>query len=61
MTGKEKEILKSRFQQRWGQAICVAGSGQRKAKTAGPKKARRNLPTLPVGICTPSGMSWKPA
>lgn len=23
MTAKEKSILKSRFQQRWGQAICV--------------------------------------
>lgn len=23
MTSKEKELLKSRFQQRWGQAICV--------------------------------------
>ena len=23
MTNKEKELLKSRFQQRWGQAICV--------------------------------------
>lgn len=23
MTSKEKELLKSRFQQRWGQAICI--------------------------------------
>lgn len=23
MTSKEKELLKSRFQQRWGKAICV--------------------------------------
>ena len=23
MTSKENELLKSRFQQRWGQAICV--------------------------------------
>nr|DAJ80079.1 MAG TPA: hypothetical protein [Caudoviricetes sp.] len=23
MTNKEKELLKSRFQQRWGRAICV--------------------------------------
>lgn len=23
MTNKEKELLKSRFQQRWGQAICI--------------------------------------
>lgn len=58
MTSKEKELLKSRFQQRWGQAICVqqlAKSG----KTAGLKKAQRNLPILLVAICTPSGMSWK--
>ncbi len=23
MTNKEKNMLKSRFQQRWGQAICI--------------------------------------
>lgn len=58
MTNKEKNMLKSRFQQRWGQAICIQ-QWAKQGKTAGPKKKLKNLQVSLADICTLSGTRWK--
>lgn len=59
MTSKEKGIIEIPLPATLGGRQSAYSSGQRKEKTAGPKKARKEKPTLLAGTCTPLGTPWK--
>lgn len=58
MTNKEKELLKSRFQQRWGQAICVQ-QWAKEGKNGWTKEDAKEIANIAYAMCTSSWISWK--
>lgn len=48
MTSKEKELLKSRFQQRWGQAICIQQCAK-KGKNGWTKEDAKEIANIAYG------------